>query len=115
MGRPPTVEINDKKLKALMNLKPSLEDCATLFDVSAKTIQRYIKDNYGETFVQFRDKNMVTTRHALVRKAMSMALDKENPNVTMLIFSLKNLAGWSDKQDIDHSTQGKPFQLNYKV
>lgn len=87
--------INPAQLKALMRLKPTLEDTAAHFEVSTRTIERFIKKNFKLTFVEFRNQNMVHTRHGLIRKAIEKALSGDN---TMLIFCLKNLCGWRDKQ-----------------
>lgn len=86
-------DIDPIKLKALMRMKPTLEDTAAFFDCSTKTIQRFITDNYQSTFVQFRQKHLVHTRHDLVRKAIEMAL-KGQP--ALMIFCLKNVCGWGE-------------------
>jgi len=53
---------------------------------------------------------MSHTRYALIQKAISEAL---NGNTTMLIFSLKNLCGWADKQELDVAQN--TFTLNYNL
>lgn len=105
-------EIDKPKLENLMRLKPTLEDTAAFFEVSARTIERFIRTEYDLTFVEFRQQRMVHTRHALVRKALEKALKGDN---TMLIFCLKNLCGWSDKQDISANGDGININLNYKL
>lgn len=94
MARPP-VEIDLPKLKALMRLKPTLEDTAAFFECSIRTIERYIREQFDLSFVAFREQNMVHTRLNLVRKAIEKAERGDN---TMLIFCLKNVCGWRDKQ-----------------
>lgn len=94
-GRKPK-PINDAQLKALMRLKPSLEDTAAFFEVHRDTICDYIKRHYDCSFPTFRNENMVHTRFELVRTAIEKA--KKGDNV-MLIFCLKNLCGWKDKWD----------------
>lgn len=81
-----------------MRLKPTLEDTAAHFECSTKTIQRFIRDNFDLDFVQFRDQNMVHTRHGIIRKAIEKAMAGDN---TMLIFCLKNLCGWKDRYEAD--------------
>lgn len=95
-GRPRAV-IDEKQLKALMRLKPSLQDAAAFFEVSDKTIETYVKERFGESFFDFREKNMVHTRLALVRNAIQQA---QSGNTAMLIFCLKNLCGWKDRFDV---------------
>jgi hypothetical protein len=90
-----TDKIEIEKLKAFMRMKPTLEDTAAWFQVAPRTIERFIRDNFDLTFVEFRAQNMVHTRHALIRTALRKAIEKEDN--TMLIFCLKNMCGWADK------------------
>jgi uncharacterized protein YbcV (DUF1398 family) len=90
------IDIDKPKLKALMRLKPTLEDTASFFECSARSIERFIRDEYDLKFVEFREQNMVHTRLAIVRKAIEKAEKGDN---VMLIFCLKNLCGWKDKWD----------------
>lgn len=102
MARPPIV-IDLNELSALMRLMPTAKDCAAFFKCSVDTIERRIRDATttkenpdGLSFAEFREQNMVHTRMTLVRKALKEA---EKGNNTMLIFCLKNLCGWRDKQE----------------
>ncbi len=95
------IDIESAKLKALMRLKPTLEDTAAFFECSTKSIQRFIRDEWDLDFVQFREQNMVHTRLALIRKAIDKAEKGDN---VMLIFCLKNVCGWKDKWDNDTPT-----------
>lgn len=97
MGRPKK-QVDSTQLKNLMRLKPTLEDTAAFFEVTARTIERVIKKEYNQTFVEFRQQNMVHTRLGLVRKMIEKALAGDN---TMLIWCSKNMLGWSDKQEVD--------------
>lgn len=98
----PVIEIDQVKLEALMRFKPTAEDCAAFFRCSVDTIERRIKEftisdenPNGLTFAEFRDQNMVHTRFGLVRTALKKADGGDN---VMLIFCLKNLCGWKEKQ-----------------
>ncbi len=91
----PAKSVDLQKLKALMRMKPTLADTAAFFECSERTIERVIDKEFGVSFVEFRQQNMVHTRLNLTRKAIQMA---EAGNVPMLIFSLKNLADWADKR-----------------
>lgn len=107
-GRP-KADIEFEKLKAIMRLKPTLQDTAAFFECEIKTIERLIEKETGLNFVEFREQNMVHTRFDLIRKALSMAKAGDK---TMLIFCLKNQCGWKDK--IEHSTEEDvPFRLAY--
>lgn len=103
MGRP-KIELDLHQLKSLMRLTPSLKDTAEFFDVSEDKIEDTIKENWGLTFPEFRDKNAVQSRLGIKRKMMEKALAGDN---TMLIWLSKNLLGMSDrveqKQEITFS------------
>lgn len=88
--------IDEAKLKGFCRLKPTLKDCAAFFECSEDTIERRCKDLGSKTFAEFREKNMVHTRHSLQQEAIRQAL---KGNSTMLIFCLKNLCGWADKME----------------
>jgi hypothetical protein len=104
-GGRPTVWTDEKKkqLKAIMRLRPSLEDTAAFLDIHPDTVAKHIKHEHGCSFPEFRDQNMVHTRFMLIRKALKEA---ENGNTAMLIFSLKNLCGWQDK--VETTMVGQP-------
>ena len=102
-GRP-RKEINEAQLRALCRMKPTKADCAAFFECSEDTIENRVKELGYPTFSVFREQNMVHTRFNLIRKAISMG---ESGNVPMLIFSLKNLCGWSDKYETRDVTNEK--------
>ena len=107
MGAPE--KIDAKKLASFMRLKPTMEDCAHFFECSPSAIEKFIKRHYKMTYSDFRDKNMVHTRFSLVRTALERANKGDN---VMLIFCLKNLCGWKDKQE--HSLDDeRPIKLAY--
>lgn len=113
MGRPKKfTDEKDRQLKAILRLKPTLKDCAAFLEVSEDTIERHIKKHYKCTYAEFRTQNMVHTRFSLIRTALKQA---ESGNTAMLIFCLKNLCGWSDKQETTLTSDGSPIQLSYKV
>lgn len=102
VARPVTL-IDSGQLKALMRMKPSLKDTAAFFGCSEDTVERRIQENFGMSFADFRERNMIECRHSLVRKALQMA---ESGNVPMLTFALKNLCGWRDRQEEISSGSG---------
>ena len=100
-GRPKKFdEEKIRQFKAICRMKPTLEDCCAFLEVGQDTVINYCK-SIGESFSSFRDKNMVHTRFTLIRTAIKKA---ENGDNTMLIFCLKNLCGWADKQEIKQET-----------
>lgn len=107
VGRPKGTKIfsdpeKQRQLEALLKLKPTLNDCAGFFKCDRDTISDFIKDEYGYTFDEYRERCMSHTRFALVRQALEQA---KGGNTTMLIFCLKNLCHWSDNniQPLDAS------------
>jgi AraC-like DNA-binding protein len=104
MSRQPKA-IDEKQLKALMRLKPTLADTAAFFECAERTIERHIRDTFDLTFVEFREQNMVHTRLSIVRKAIEKAERGDN---VMLIFCLKNLCGWRDRSEMELSELKQP-------
>jgi hypothetical protein len=101
MAKPgPKNKIKDddlNRLKALMRLSPTLKDTANFFEVSEDTVERTIKKHWGLEFAEFRDQNAVATRLNLRRTAIRKAEQGDN---TMIIWCMKNLCGWKDRQDV---------------
>lgn len=100
IGRP-RADLDFDQLKAFMRMNPTRADSAAFFSTSEDTIERRIKKETGLAFAAFREQNMVHTRMHLIRTALKRA---DNGSDTMLIFCLKNLCGWRDKQP-DEDTQ----------
>lgn len=102
-SRKDKIELNYTALDALLQFRVSLSFCADYLEVSRDTIMRRIKDDHGLTFTEYHALKMERTATKLQQKALELALSGNN---TMLIFCLKNIAGWSDKyeQQLDVST-----------
>ena len=94
MPAPKPIDLD--KLRKFLQLKPTKKAVADFFECSEKHIERTIRENFNKTFFEFRDQQISNTKHSLIQKALSEALGKRS-NTTMLIFCLKNMAGWSDK------------------
>lgn len=109
--RGPKTKIDDEQLQALMRLKPSIQDVAVFFKVHEDTVIKHIRRHHDMKFSEFREKYMVETRFMLVRTALKQA---RAGNTAMLIFCLKNLCGWADKQELS-AKEGKKFTLAYSL
>lgn len=97
-------KVNIEQLAAFCRVKPTLEDCAAFFKCSERTIERIIKKHTDLTFVEFRDQNMVHTRHMIIREILQQC---KKGNMTALIFASKNLCGWSDKNETNAEVNQK--------
>lgn len=91
-----------KELDALLQFKVSAKFCADYLGVSRDAIYRRIKEDHGLTFGEYHALKIERTATRLQQKAIEMALAG---NTTMMIFALKNLAGWTDKQEIQQTIQ----------
>jgi len=94
----PRVEMDWKILDTLLQFKVTLKFCAEYLGVSVDTIQRRVKEEKLITFEEYHASKLQRTAVRLQQKAIEMALTGDR---TMLIFCLKNLAGWADKQDVE--------------
>lgn len=94
------VELNYDALDALLQFKVSCNFCADYLKVSRDTIIRRIKEDKGMTFMEYHNLQMEHTATKLQQKAIAMAMGGNN---TMMIFCLKNLAKWADKQEIEQN------------
>lgn len=95
----PKTEVDFSALDALLQFKVSMNFCADYLGVSTDAIRRRIKEKYNMTFTEYHALKMEGTATKLQQKAIKMALEGNN---TMMIFCLKNLAKWADKQEVEH-------------
>jgi len=100
----PKKNLDYSALDALLQFKVSCNFCADYLGVSRDTIVRRIKEDHGLTFSEYHQLKKERTATKLQQKAIELAL---KGNSTMMIFCLKNLAGWSDKQEIEQKTTEK--------
>jgi len=99
----------DRQLRAILRMKPTLQDCAAYLELNSSTIEKHIKKTYGVSFSVFREQNMVHTRFGLIRTCIQQA---NSGNTAALIFALKNVCGWTDKHNIE-ATGG--LSINYDI
>lgn len=93
---PKVVELNWTELNAILQFNVSCVQASQLLGVSADFIEKKIRAEHDMTFTEYRAEKQGKIRVLLQQKAIQMGLAG---NATMLIFSLKNLCGWSDKVD----------------
>ena len=88
------VLLNYDQLDALMQFRVTKEFVADYMGISQDSLDRRIKEDHGLTFHEYNKLKMQRTATKLQQKAVEGAL---RGNTTLMIFCLKNLAGWSDK------------------
>lgn len=87
-------DLTRETLIKLMQFRPNKSEVANFFLTSEDTIERRIKEWDNCTYSEFRECHSYGLKQRLQQKAIELAL---NGNVTMMIFCLKNLAGWGDE------------------
>lgn len=100
-------KLNYDALDALLQFKTTKKFCSDYLGISEDTIERRLREDKDMTFTQYHELKMGRTGIKLQQKAIEQAL---SGNATLMIFALKNLAGWSDK--IDQKLSG---EVNSKV
>lgn len=91
-----------EKLDAMLQFKVTKGFCADYMDVSEDTIERRIKAKHNMGFTAYHKLKLQRTGLKLQQKAIEQALAGQP---AMMIFCLKNLAGWSDKLDTNLSAK----------
>jgi len=102
-------QLDYSALDALLQFKTTKRFCADYLGVSEDTIERRLKEDHNSTFKEYHQLKMGRTAVNLQQKAIEQAL---KGNTTMMIFCLKNLAGWADKQEIQQTTESVVIQYN---
>ena len=108
MGRA-TIKIDVAELERLATLQCTDEEIAAFLGISSKTLQRRLKiAKFGEGVERARAKGRVSVRRMLFRLA-------NNGNVAAAIFLSKNLLGYRDVVNTEHTgLAGGPIQLAAK-
>ena len=109
MGRP-RIEIDWTEFEKLCELQATLEEIAGWFNCSVDTIENRVKEVHSITFSEYFSQKRSRGKISLRRRQMQLAL---NGNPAMLIFLGKNYLHQADKQDIQHSGDGNPIQIQY--
>ena len=83
-----------KELNAILVFKMSKKFCSKYFGISEDTLERRIREEHDMTFTEYKEYCSGGLAMELQQVAIEKALDG---NASMLMFALKNIAGWSDK------------------
>ena len=90
-------EATKAEVKALASMGIRHEDIADYIGIDNKTLYKYYSD--------ITSKAKITAAHKMAQAVFRMGTEQNN--VTAAIFWLKCHAGWSDKQEIDITTNGE--------
>ena len=103
-------KIDWSKLDGMLMFDAAKSVCSNELGCSDDTIERHIKKKYKQTFTEYKAEQLKKTVLRLKQKMIKMAM---NGNVTCLIFVLKNLSDWNDKNQTDLTSAGQPIQITY--
>ena|SRR5580658_1203163 len=105
----PEAKIDLVELEKLCNIQCTDEEVAGFFGVSTRTIERRrLQPRFAEVMDRARAKGRVSVRRSLFRMAA-------NNNVAAAIFLAKNLLGYRDVVNNEHSgLAGGPIQIAAK-
>ena len=105
MGRP-TKEIDWNEFEKLCFFQCSILEMCEWLHVTDKTLQRRVKEQYGETFSLVFEKKRIGGIISLRRNLFKQS----EKSAAVAIFLAKNFLGMSDKQEIEHSgNKDKPI------
>lgn len=104
------MDLSLENVKKLMRFRPSLKETANLFNISEDTIERRIREWENCTFKEFKERHAFGIKHKLIDRAYDLAMAG---NSTMMIFCLKNMAGWKDQPDTKIENHPSVIPLAY--
>lgn len=103
-GGRPRVEFDWQRMDNILEFGARLLDCSELLGVSEDTIQNRVRERYGITFMQYRERKLSKVRMKVLQKMIDVGTNG-NGNTTMLIWLSKNLLGWTDKMENNITTK----------
>jgi len=93
------IELNYDKLDALLQFRVSLNFCADYLGVSEDTIRRRLLEDKGMSFTDYSSLKRQRTAFSLTQKVVQGVVAEPFKNAALTIFTLKNVAGWTDKEE----------------
>ena len=110
-GRP-RKPIDQNEFEKLCGLQCTKAEIQGWFDVSDKTLDKWVKETYGVTFSVVFEQKRSSGKISIRRKQYEVA---QKGNVTMLIWLGKQYLGQKDKHETDIGDNAKQvFELAYK-
>lgn len=110
-GRP-KIELKWDVLDAILQRGATLKDCCAIMEISHDVIEKRIFEKTGQKFHEYREDRMTKTKLKLIEVALSKAFKGEN---VMLIFCLKNIAGWTDRVEHGFDKEKRTIMLKYNL
>jgi CRISPR/Cas system CMR subunit Cmr6 (Cas7 group RAMP superfamily) len=108
MGRP-KLQLDDKTFDTAIQLPLIKADIAKLMMCSEDTLDRYVKQRFGETFAVLQDKNRQHFRKNIIAKQYELAM---KGNTTLLIWLGKQYCDQKDKTEFSGDASA-PVQIAY--
>lgn len=106
------IDINWDKLEGMLIFDASLYVCADTLGCSHDTLERKVKQKFGQSFGEYKARMVDRTALKLKHKMITKALAGDN---TCLIFSLKNLSNWCDKVEHGFDKDKQQILLKYSL
>jgi AraC-like DNA-binding protein len=95
MSRPEkNIDLDD--LQKILTLYPSMDEVSAWFDCSPDTVERRVREVWGITFKELRERSAGRTRLLLKRRAIAKALEEDNEK--MLLFCLRTMTDLDDRK-----------------
>lgn len=110
--KPKKPEIDWNHLNTLCRYDASLAVVSNTFGLSHDTIERQIRRKFNKTFAEYKSEQLDYTVLKLKEKMIMKAMNGDN---TCLIFSLKNLAKWSDRVEHGFDEDKGAVVLKYSL
>ena len=101
------MEIDIEKLRNMARIQCTAEECASVFECSADTIDRRLKEEGYDGFADFYKRYSGEGKTSL-RRAQWKAAQDGNP--TMLIWLGKQMLGQRDKQEVAQTVRVESFK-----
>jgi hypothetical protein len=113
-GGRPRVSVDYDLVRKVMQFGLRQEDVAAIAGVSVPVLSSALVERYGKSFRELKKERLAPVKLTLTQKAIQMAKSGDR---TMLIFCLKNLAGWQDKPEPEMDFDDEdiyPLEVEYK-
>jgi hypothetical protein len=102
------IEIDYAVLDALMQFKLTKAFVSDYFNISEDTLEKRIKEHSGLTYGDYGRLKQQGVALKLQQRCIELALKGDR---TLMIFALKNMANWADKQETTHTIGNEPKRL----